>query len=243
METALRFLRAQQSHWTQAHVAMDGALMHEESLDSLKRSDAAQFKLGLSGTAKSQKDLFESGLSLQEEHRLLEKQLEIMTTRLAVNPGLQRVFVLRDGQPLQSYPLGYYPLRAYGGVAPTLPQVTRIVSKERFAHPERGKAEMANGQLQWTPPQVGTSVRARALGEFVMFTTSKLILHGPPISEEAHAQFPHICLGLSADTARRLYRASFIGTHIQTTQALIEAQPIPSTGTPSAFPPPEAPHG
>ena len=95
---------------------------------------------------------------------------------------------------------------------------------------------MVNGQLQWTPPQVGTSVRARALGEFVMFTNSKLILHGPPISEEDHARFPHICLGLDRETARKLYHSSFIGTRIQLSHSVIERDlnpnaPVLSTAT------------
>jgi hypothetical protein len=226
MELQLHALRLDQGRWLSARTALEPALVHIQSMQALKRSDAVQFKLGLSGTAKSQKDLFESGLSLQEERRLLEKQLEIMNTTLEINPSLQRIFLLREKQPLQSYLLRYFPLRAFG-VPPVLPPVTRIVSKERFAHPERGKAEMVNGQLQWTPPQVGTSIRARALGEYVLFTTSKLILHGPPISEEDHARFPHVCLGLDRETARILYHSSFIGTRIQLSQSRIESAPVP----------------
>ena len=170
---------------------------------------------------------------LQEERRLLEKQLEIMTTYLVVNPSLQRVFLMRDGQVLQSYLISYIPLRSFPSAesllasttspiaAPLkpetpihLPNVVRIVSKERFAHPERGKSEEVNGHLQYTPPQVGTSVRSNALGEFVMFTNSKLIIHGPPLNTEDHEKFPHICLGLDLEAARKLYRGSFIGTKV-----------------------------
>jgi len=65
---------------------------HIESLRTLKGSDLAQLRAGISGHAQTQKSLFESGLSMQEERRLLEKQLEIMTTTLLINPSLQRIF-------------------------------------------------------------------------------------------------------------------------------------------------------
>jgi hypothetical protein len=63
---------------------------------------------------------------------------------------------------------------------------------------------------------VGTSVRSNALGEYVLFTNSKLVLHGPPRNAADHEAFPHLCLGLSLDAARNLYRHSFIGTKILT---------------------------
>jgi hypothetical protein len=187
---------------------------HYASLRDLKTSDVETFKTGFSGLALSQKSLFEAGLSVQEERRLLDKQLEIMTTYMLVTPALQRVFLMRGEQPLQSYLISYIPLRAFGGVPETLPPSVRIISKERYAHPERGKSEAVNGQLQYNPPQVGTSVRSNALGEFVIFTNSKLILHGPPLNPEDHEKFPHICLGLDLEAARKLYRGSFIGTKI-----------------------------
>src|SRR5437879_5836227 len=145
------------------------------SQEILKTTDLEQMKAGLGGHARSEKSLFESGLSLQEERRLLEKQLEIMTTYLFVNPALQRVFLMRAEQPLQSYLISYIPLQAFGGAQASLPSTVRIVSKERFANPERGTSEEINGVLQWVPPQVGTSVRSKALGEFVIFTNSPLI--------------------------------------------------------------------
>jgi hypothetical protein len=195
-------------------------------LDTLKRTDVEQLKAGLGGHAMSEKSLFESGLSLQEERRLLEKQLDIMTTYLMVDPSLLRVFLMRDVQPLQSYLIAYLPLRAFGAAPAFLPHVVRIVSKERFAHPERGRSEDVNGSLQWVPPQVGTSVRSNALGEFVMFTNSALILHGPPLRPEDHERFPHICLGLDQEAARRLYRGSYIGTKIVLRHVSIEKAQI-----------------
>ena len=208
---------------------MDQALNHFRSLQELKARDVAQFKEGFSGLAKSRKALFETGLSLQEERRLLEKQLEIMTTYLEIDPGLQRIFLMRGEQPLESYLIQFVPPRSFpeeramiasatgqttAPALPAVPSLVRIVSKERFAHPERGKSEQTNALLQYEPPQVGTSVRAHALGEFVIFTNSRLILHGPPLQEADHEQFPHLCLGLDLETARRLYRATFIGTKI-----------------------------
>src|SRR5437879_2967402 len=202
---------------------------HVASLAALKVADLERMKAGLSSHALSQKSLFESGLSLQEERRLLEKQLEIITTSLFVNPALQRIFLMRAEQPLQSYLLSYIPLRSFAGAPVTLPSTVRIVSKERFAYPERGKSEQVNGILQYTPPQVGTSLRSNALGEYVMFTNSALVIHGPPLNDDDHEKFSHICLGLDQEAARKLYRASFIGTRITLSRVTIEKlEPAPS---------------
>src|SRR6185437_13938280 len=193
---------------------LDAARERAVVLRDLKKTDVESFKAGFSGRALSNQTLYESGLSLQEERRLLDKQLEIMTTYLIVNPALQRVFIMRGDQPLQSFLISYIPLKIFGAETAVLPRVVRITSKERFAHPERGRSEMVNGKLQWTPPQVGTSVRSNALGEFVIFTNSRLILHGPPLNPADHEKFPHICLGLDRAAAQKLYRSSFIGTKI-----------------------------
>ena len=190
------------------------ALSHFQALADLKTHDVNQFKDGMSSLAQSNKALFETGLSLHEEKRLLEKQWEIMTTYLTVNPVLQRIFLMRGDQPLESYLIGYVPLKVFGGLPASIPRTVRIVSKERFANPDRGTSEMVNGKLQWEPPQVGTSVRSNALGEYVLFTNSRLILHGPPNNPVDHEAFPHLCLGLSLEAARNLYQHSFIGTKI-----------------------------
>jgi hypothetical protein len=190
------------------------ALNHYQSLSDLKTQDTEKFKQDLSNIAQSKKTLFEAGLSTQEERRLLEKQWEIMTTYLTVNTSLQRIFLMRGDQPLESYLINYVPIKALGGAPPTVPHVVRIVSKERFANPERGQSEMINGKLQWEPPQVGTSVRSNALGEYVLFTNSRLILHGPPRNSVDHEAFPHLCLGLSREAARNIYQHSFVGTKL-----------------------------
>src|SRR5262245_8398513 len=100
-----RYTEERQFGWELSRVLDQTAAAREHigSLDLLKNTDLDQIKAGLSGHALSQKTLMESGLSLQEERRLLEKQLEIMTTTLFVNPSLQRIFLLRADQPLQSY--------------------------------------------------------------------------------------------------------------------------------------------
>ena len=104
--------------------------------------------------------------------------------------------------------------RAVGGETRPLPKTATIVSKERFASTERPKSDQVGGLLQWEPPQVGTSVRASALGEFVLFTKEGLVMHGPPLKEAEHEAFPHLCLALPRTAASRLYMQSFVGTKI-----------------------------
>jgi hypothetical protein len=190
------------------------AANHFQAMADLKASDVEQFKSGMAMTAQSNKTLFETGLSLHEEKRLLEKQWDILTHYLTLDLGIQRILLMRGDQALESYFINYVPLKAFGAVPPSLPRVVRITSKERYAHPERGNAEVIDGKLQWEPPQVGTSVRSNALGEFVLFTNSRLIMHGPPNNPVDHEAFPHICMGLSLKAAQNLYRHSFIGTKV-----------------------------
>jgi hypothetical protein len=220
------------------------AASHFQTLSDLKNQDVDQFKEGMSTLAQSSKALFEAGLSVQEEKRLLEKQWEIMTTYLTIDMAVQRIFLMRGDQPLESYYLNYIPLKAFAGAPVTLPRTLRIVSKERFANPERGSSEVINGKLQWEPPQVGTSIRSNALGQYVLFTNSKLILHGPPNNAVDHEAFPHICLGLTLEAARNLYQHSFVGTKILLPAA--RADLVQAVALPTAFEPgttTQAPHG
>ena len=242
LQTRLQTLQAIDRQLSQVNASSDVAANHYQSLADLKSQDTNKFKESLSGIAQSKKTLFEAGLSSQEERRLLEKQWEIMTTYMTVQIPLQRIFLMRGDQPLESYLINYVPLKAFGGAPATVPRIVRIVSKERFANPERGKSEMVNGKLQWEPPQVGTSVRSNALGEYVLFTNSRLILHGPPKNEADHEAYPHLCLGLSLEAARNLYQHSFIGTKILLTnvreelerQASFNVQVDTSTKSPNA---------
>lgn len=209
-------LEAQRQIEVVQEAADDAAIELEQalSLRDLKQQDLDRFKAGLPGAAQSRRALYEAGLALQEEKRLLEKQWEIVSTYLLVDEAERKIHVMRGDQSLESYPLLYDGPTILGNETRPLPVVTAIVSKERFAHPERGKSEEIDGKLEWTPPQVGTSVRANALGEYVIFTRSPLILHGPPKHEAEHRLFPHICLGLSLRAAKNLYKESYIGTNI-----------------------------
>ncbi|HVA66264.1 MAG TPA: L,D-transpeptidase [Elusimicrobiota bacterium] len=205
---------------------LDGAqdaLADVESLRDLKKDELSRAKRVILSLTRSRQALYESGLELQEEDRILQKQWDMLSTYLQVDLGSGRISVMRSGQALESYPVRDSPPRAFGGEDKPLPRIVRIVSKERYAAPARGKSEEVNGHLEWQPPEVGTSARASALGEFVMFTDSPLILHGPPKSTAAHAAYPHDCLGLSWPVARRLYRGSFIGEKIW-----IAGQPKPA---------------
>ena len=184
------------------------------SLRDLKAKDVWKLKAGLSHLAQSKRSLYEAGLALQEEKRLLEKQQEIMTTWLQVDLQDRKIRIMRGDLAVQEFSISYSSPMGFGGDRRPVPTITQIVSKERFANPERGKLEEKDGVLQWVPPQVGTSVRANALGEYVVFTNSGLILHGPPRRKVEHEAFPHLCLGLSLPAARKLYFNTFIGTRL-----------------------------
>ncbi len=191
------------------------ALDENQSAAETRARELSRFKTQVARLTVSRRALFEGGLEIEEEKRLLEKQWEIMTTYLLVDAENRKIHVMRGEQSLETYPIAYAPPQRFGQTkAEGPPQLTEIVSKERYAHPERGKAEEVDGQLHWTPPQVGTSKRASALGEYVMFTKSELILHGPPRKAAEHKAFAHFCLGLSLPVARRLYDESYIGTKI-----------------------------
>lgn len=192
---------------------VSSVLAEVSSARDVKERELEAFKRGLPQLAESRRKVYEGGLQLQEEKRLLEKQLEIMTTYLLVDPAAGKVHVMRGEQALQSLPLGEGAPRAYGDAKPSA-ALAAIVSKERFANPERPKSVQLGAQLQWEPPQVGESARANALGEFVVFTRGPLILHGPPKKAEEHAAFPHVCLELSLAAARRLYHETYIGTKV-----------------------------
>ena len=193
---------------------LDQEISERQALRDLVARDLAATKKNAASLSVSRRALFEGGLALSEEKRLLEKQWEIMTTYLLVDAAADRVQVMRGEQAFETWPLSLARPRAVGGDKKPLPRIATIVSKERYAHTERGKSEVADGRLEWDPPQVGTSARARALGENVLFTAEGLIIHGPPLDKAEHEAYPHLCLTLPAATARRLYERSFIGTRV-----------------------------
>jgi hypothetical protein len=193
---------------------LDQEVSERQALRDLVSRDLKTAKKSAASLSVSRRALFEGGLALSEEERLLQKQWEIMTTYLLIDVAGDRVQVMRGEQAFETWPLNGAVPHAAGGEKKALPKLATIVSKERFAHAERGKSEVTGGRLDWEPPQVGTSARARALGEHVLFTREGLIIHGPPLDKAEHEAYPHLCLSLPAATASRLYDRSFIGTRV-----------------------------
>lgn len=178
-----------------------------------KAKAARDVKAALTDMAAAKKMIYEAGLSLQEEKRLLEKQLEIMTTYLELDGEAAKIHLMRGDQTLKSFGFSA-PLRALGGEKPATPELCRITAKERFASPERGKAEKTAAGLNWEPPQTGRSRRDSPLGEYVIFTDGPLILHAPVPNAALHNAYPHLCAGLTLYSAKRLYESVFIGNKL-----------------------------
>jgi hypothetical protein len=193
---------------------LEQELSEKQALHDLVAGDLSRAKNNVASLSRSRRVLFEGGLALSEEKRLLEKQWEIISTYLLVDFSADRVHLMKGEQAYETWPLEGFKPRAVGGDKRVFPKFATIISKERYAHPDRGKSEQVDGRLDWEPPQVGTSIRATALGENVMFTKEGLIVHGPPLKTAEHETYAHLCLILPPATARRLYLKSFIGTKI-----------------------------
>jgi hypothetical protein len=194
--------------WLEQTTADDAyAIDQIRALRDDRGKDLAAVKEGLAKLTQSRQSKLETGIRLQEEKRLLEKQIEILTTYLLIDVDAEKVNVMNGGQALVSYPMRADP-------DDELPHVMRIISKERYAHPEPGKYEEVDGKVHWEPPQAGTSVRANALGQYVLFTDGPLIIHGPPKKPEEHDKYEHACLHLDLAVAKRLYEKTFIGSKI-----------------------------
>ncbi len=197
-----------------ARVDLELDLAERQALSDMVSRDFARAKVSAATLSRSRKALFEGGLALSEEKRLLEKQLEIMSLWIRVDEEADKLHLMRGDQIAESLLLAGARPRAVGGETHPVPKSATILTKERFASTERPKSEQVGGQLQWEPPQVGTSVRASALGEFVLFTKEGLVIHGPPLKAAEHEAFPHLCLSLPRAAAARLYSQSFVGTKI-----------------------------
>lgn len=204
---------------TVAREDLDLDLAERQALSDLASRDFKRAKESAATLSKSRKALFEGGLAVSEEKRLLEKQLEIMSLWIRLDEENDKVHLVRGDQTAETLALAEARARAVGGEARPLPKSATVVSKERFASPERPKSEQVGGQLQWEPPQVGTSVRASALGEHVLFTKEGLVVHGRPLKEAEHEAYPHLCLSLPGPVARRLYERSYVGTKILLSEA------------------------
>ncbi|UPT75819.1 MAG: hypothetical protein M0D55_09180 [Elusimicrobiota bacterium] len=193
---------------------LDLDIAERQALSELASRDLKRAKESATSLSRSRKALFEGGLAISEEKRLLEKQLEIMSLWIRVDEEAGKVHLVRGDQIAESLALAGARARAVGGETRAPPRAASVVTKERFASPERPKSDQVGGQLQWEPPQVGTSVRASALGEHVLFTKEGLVVHGPPLKEAEHEAYPHLCLSLPGPVARRLYTQSYVGTKL-----------------------------
>jgi hypothetical protein len=189
-------------------------LAERQALRDFVSKDFARAKASAASLSLSRRALFEGGLAASEEKRLLEKQWEIMSLQIRLDEAVDKVHLIHGEQISESLALAGAKARVIGGETRPLPASAAINSKERFASPERPKSEQIGAQLQWEPPQVGASVRASALGEFVLFTKEGLIIHGPPLKKAEHEAFAHLCVSLPLPAARRLYQQSFVGTRI-----------------------------
>ncbi len=189
-------------------------LAERQALSELVSRDFARAKVSAATLTRSRKALFEGGLALSEEKRLLEKQLEIMSFWIRLDAEADKIHLMRGDQIAESLLLAGARPRVVGAETRLLPRSATILTKERFASTERPKSDQVGGLLQWEPPQVGTSVRASALGEFVLFTKEGLVIHGPPLKEAEHEGFAHLCLALPRAAAARLYSQSFVGTKL-----------------------------
>jgi hypothetical protein len=210
-------LESARSDVRRLEAAVDGseaALDELRDLREIKLKEVRNYKEALKNQARSKKSVYEGGAALQEEKRLLEKQLEIITTYIEIKEETGKISLMRGDHALKDYPFSYSPLKVFGPAAQEMPALTRIISKERFANPERGKVQEIDGKISWEPPQVGKDARSGGLGEYVIFTDSPLIIHGPPPKKELHNAYPHICAGLTAYAAKGLFDNTFIGTKI-----------------------------
>ncbi len=179
-----------------------------------KAKTSAIAKSSATSRVQSGRTLYEAGLGQQEEKRLLEKVLDIISTYLEVDQQSGRINLSRGDQVIKSFTISPLTLLSIGVKQLTPPGLCRITAKERYAAPERGKAEKTENGLKWDPPQDGGTLRDKALGEYVIFTDSPLVFHAPVKDAAAHAAYPHLCAGLTLYSAKALYDKVFIGNKI-----------------------------
>lgn len=194
---------------------LNAALEMSEQLNALKRRDVENTKAAMIGLARRQKLYYEGGLALSEERRQLEKQAELLATHLEIDPA-GVIKVMKGGQTAKEYSVGELSCWEGSPTGGTLkaPKTAVVTSKEFHAHPERGRVELQNGQLLWTPPQTGSVERTAALGQYVIFTNTPLIIHLPSKDRQAHEAYRHCCIPLAATSARKLYGSVFIGARL-----------------------------
>lgn len=216
------------------HERVNAALETADSLYQLRARDVRSTKSAMTGLARKQKTYYEERLALAEERRLLEKQLELLETRFTVADA--KLKAVRAERVAQEFSLAGPPA-CWGGpdAPPALPAAAHVTAKEFYAHPERGKVEMKDGALIWTPPQVGTVSRQEGLGQYVLFTNTPLVIHVPPRNKAAHESYAHCCLPLDKKSAKSAYDAVFIGARLA-----LQGEPAPPP-PPAQAPPAAAP--
>lgn len=203
-------LRRMSPHLERVSAALETA----DSLYALRARDVESTKKAMTGLARKQKSYYEERLALAEERRSLEKQLELLETRFLVADG--KLKAVRAERVSQEFALAG-PATCWaeeGAPSVVAPAAAQVTAKEFYAHPERGRVEMKDGALIWTPPQVGTVSRQEGLGQYVLFTNTPLVLHLPPRDKAAHESYAHCCLPLDKKSAKSAYDAVFIGARL-----------------------------
>lgn len=198
-----------------AEDGLNAALEMREQLNALKRRDVDNVKAAMIGLARRQKLYYEGSLALSEERRQLEKQAELLATHLAIDPA-GRIRVMKGEQTAKEYAVEGLSCweGVSGGGALKAPKAAVVTSKEFHAHPERGKVDLQDGRLLWTPPQTGSVERTAALGQYVIFTNTPLIIHLPSKDRKSHEAYRHCCLPLAASSAKKVYGSVFIGARL-----------------------------
>lgn len=180
----------------------------------LKARDIRSLQALLANEARARKTYTEQRFAAAEEKRQLEKQWDLLTIYLLFDPNDSKLHIMRGDQALRTLPAG--PLSCSSGTF-KLDRIYTVSSKERFPHPERGRVDLQDGQLKWTPPQQAAD-RSTALGENVLFTNGPMIFHAPSKDKAQHDAYPHCCLGLAAAAASKIYGEVFVGSKLQSIQ-------------------------
>jgi hypothetical protein len=172
-------------------------------------------KSAMTDLARAKKAYYEAGLALNEEKRQLEKQAELLSMHFKTDPagGFR---VMKGDQAIKDYKTKE--LSCWQGesaeVALKVPKTALVTAKEFHAHPQRGKVDLQNGRLLWTPPQTGLVERTAALGKYVIFTNTPLIIHLPSADRRSHEAYRHCCLPLEPAGAKKVYDSVFVGARI-----------------------------
>ncbi|MEQ1920581.1 MAG: hypothetical protein ABL955_15440, partial [Elusimicrobiota bacterium] len=90
-------------------------LAERQALSDLVSRDFARAKVSAATLSRSRKALFEGGLALSEEKRLLDKQLEIMSLWIRLDEEADKIHLVRGDQIAESLLLAGARPRTVGG--------------------------------------------------------------------------------------------------------------------------------